>query len=93
MKTFIVTSKQLREYVEKKKSDKVFYEIISDMYLNRTFLNENVSLSKANQAILDKYRGKNVITQRVNEMLIKYGIMVENTKLIVESKSTKKKFI
>ena len=82
MKKFIVTSKQLREYVEKKKSEKIFYEIISDMYLNRRFLNENVSLTKANQAILDKYRRKNVITQRVNEMLVKYGISSENTEII-----------
>jgi hypothetical protein len=82
MKRFIVTTKQLTEYVERKKADKVFYNIMESLHKNVKFLNEGVSHKKANQSVIDDYRRKNLITPRVNEMLIKSKIMDENGEII-----------
>ena len=40
MKKFLVTKKQLNEYVERKKTEKVFYDIVESLYYNTKFLNE-----------------------------------------------------
>lgn len=82
MKRFIVTKKQLNEYIEMKKADNIFYDIIYDIYKNGKYLKENVSLEKANQNIIDKYNKKKLINTRVNESLIKFGIIDNNTKII-----------
>jgi len=82
MKKFIVTKKQLNEYVEKKHSEKVFYDIVSDIHLSHINLNENVSKQNVSQSIIDNYVRKNLITQQVNEMLIKYGIINEERQII-----------
>ena len=82
MKKFIVTTKQLTEYVERKKADKVFYNIMESLHKNVKFLNEGVSQKKANQSVIDDYRRKNLITPRVNEMLIKSKIISENGEII-----------
>jgi hypothetical protein len=77
MRTLIVTRKQLNEYVERKKAEKTFYAIVEDLHKNGKFLNESVSHSKANRAIIDNYKRKNLITPRVFEMLIKHKIINE----------------
>ena len=82
MKKFIVKKKQLNEYVETKKADKVFYEILSALHENMKNLNENVSLKGANQTVIDNYERKGLITPRVNEMLIKYNIVDEKREII-----------
>lgn len=82
MKRFLVTEAQLREYVEKKKADKIFYDIIERLHKNTTFLNENVSHKKANQSIIESYKQKNLITPRVFELLIKNKIINENHEII-----------
>jgi hypothetical protein len=82
MKRFIVTTKQLTEYVEGKKADKVFYNIMESLHKNVKFLNESVSQKKANQSVIDDYRRKNLITLRVNEMLINNKIINENGEII-----------
>lgn len=81
-KRFILTEKQLNEYVERKKEDKVFYDILFDLHENIKYLKENVSLVKANQNIIEKYNKKNLITPRINEMLIKHNIIDTNIKII-----------
>lgn len=81
-KKFIVTEKQLNEYVEKKKADVIFFDILFDVYKNKKYLKENISLDKANQNVIDKYMKKNLIAPRVNEMLIKHGITNNKTEII-----------
>ena len=77
MKRFILTEAQLLEYVEIKKSEKIFYDILEDLHKNVKFLNENISREKANLAIVENYKRKNLLTPRVIEMLIKNKIINE----------------
>lgn len=82
MKRYIVTKKQLNEYIERKKAEKTFYEIVESLHRNTKFLNENVSYKKANQSVINDYKRKNLITPRVCEMLIKSKIINENHQII-----------
>lgn len=82
MKKFIVTEKQLNEYVERKKSEKTYYNIVEMMHTNKKFLNENISLKDGNQTIINDFRRKNLITPLVFEMLIKNKIINENFEII-----------
>lgn len=82
MKNIIIKKEQLVEYLEKKKTDKVYYNIIIDLHKNRKNLNESVSLNDANQHTINNYKRKNLITPRVHEQLIKYKIINENYKII-----------
>lgn len=82
MKRFIVTKTQLTEYVERKKAEKIFYDIIENLHIFSKSLNENVSHQKANQSIIDNYNRKNLITPKVNEMLIKHGLINEMYEII-----------
>jgi len=82
MKRFIVTKAQLNEYVEKKKAEKVFYDILADLHANHKFLNENISRNHVNQSVIDNYMRKNLITPKVNEMLVKHGIINEKHQII-----------
>jgi hypothetical protein len=82
MKRFILTEAQLREYVENKKAEKVFYEIVESIHKNQKFLKEDVSHKKANQSIIHRFMGKKLINQRVAEMLIKYKITDETGQII-----------
>ena len=82
MKKFIVTQAQLNEYVEKKKSEKIFYDILESLHKNVKFLNENVSHKKANQSVVEDYERKNLITPRVYEMLVKHKIIDQKSEII-----------
>lgn len=82
MKRFIVTQQQLNEFVEKKKSEKIFYDILEELHNNVKNLNENISYKKANLTIIENYRRKNLITPKVQEMLIKYKIIDENNEIL-----------
>ena len=75
MRTFIVKKKQLIEYVENKKAENVFYDIVESLHQNVKMLNENVSQQKVNQSIIDNYKRKNLMTPLVYEMLIKNKII------------------
>jgi len=75
MKKIIVTTKQLKTFVEAKKAEKIFYDIVGDLYENKKNLNENVSIEGINQSVIDNYLRKNLINNKINEMLIKYGII------------------
>lgn len=77
MRRFIVTEEQLNEYIERKKAEKIFYNIVEDLHKNGKFLNENVSCPKANKTIIENYKRKNLITPRVFEMLVKHKIIDE----------------
>lgn len=82
MRTYIVTKKQLNEYIEKKKTQKVFYEIMESLHTNVKMLNENVSHQKANQSVIDNYKRKNLMTPLVYEMLVKNKIIDEKHQII-----------
>lgn len=83
MKRFILTKTQLNEYVENKKSEKIFFNILEDLHKNVKYLNENISQNKANLAIIENYKRKNLITPRVLEMLIKNKIFNEKQEIII----------
>jgi hypothetical protein len=83
MSRYILTEAQLLEYVEMKKSEKIFYDIVEDLHKNVRFLNENISREKANLSIIENYRRKNLLTPRVIEMLIKNKIINEKHELIL----------
>ena len=78
----ILTKKQLAEFVEKKKAEKVFYNIIEDLHKSRKYLTENVSRTSVNQTIIDNYKRKNLISPKVHEMLLKHKIINENCEII-----------
>lgn len=82
MKRLIVTKEQLNEYVEKKKTEKVFYDIIESLHKNVKFLNEGISHEKANQSVIADYERKNLITPRVHEMLVKHKIIDQKREII-----------
>lgn len=82
MKKFIVTNKQLTDFVKNKQAEKVFYEIVADLHINHKNLNESVSLMKLNKNVIDNYRRKNLVTPKVEEMLIQHGILDENKQII-----------
>lgn len=82
MKRFIVTTAQLNEFVERKKTEKVFYDIVESLHNNAKFLTENVSHEKANQSIIKDYERKGLITPMVNEMLIKHKIIDQKPEII-----------
>ena len=82
MRRIIVTNKQLANFVESKKAEKVFYDIVADLHENKKNLNESISIGGANQSVIDNYSRKNLITPKVNEMLVKYGIINEKKEII-----------
>jgi hypothetical protein len=82
MKRYILTESQLREYVEIKKSEKIFYEIVEKLHENVKYLNENISFKKANQSVLENYNKKKLITPKVYDLLIKHRIMDEKYEII-----------
>lgn len=82
MKRYLVKKSQLNEYIERKKAEKVFYDIVESLYKNVKFLNENVSQKKANQSVIKDYERKNLITPRIYEMLVKYKIIDDKNEII-----------
>lgn len=82
MKKIIVTKKQLNEYVQRKKNLKTYYAIVESLYSNSKFLNENVSLKKANQSVIDTYQKRGVITNEVFNLLRKNNIVDNNCKIL-----------
>lgn len=82
MKILKVKKEHLIEYVENKKAEKIYYNIMEDIHKNMKFLNENVSLKNANQSVVDNYKRKNLINSRVFEMLVKHKIINENYEII-----------
>jgi hypothetical protein len=82
MKRFIITKEQLKEYIERKKSEKVFYDILECLHKNSKYLNEGISHKKANQTVIDDFQRKNLITPSIYEMLMKYKIIDEKHEII-----------
>jgi hypothetical protein len=81
-KIFIVKKEQLESYIDDKKSNNTFYEIIEKLHNNKKFLNENVSIENANQSIINTYKRKGLITPKIYEMLIKHKVMNEKYEII-----------
>ena len=81
-KRFIVKKEHLVEYVEKKKAEKIFYDIVESLHKNTKFLNESISREKANQSVINNYERKNLITPRVHEMLVKHKIVDQKSEII-----------
>ncbi len=82
MRRFIVTEKQLSEYVETKRAEKIFCEIVEKLHNNGKYLNENISRNKINKAVIDDYKRKNLITPKVFEMLKGGKIIDENYEIL-----------
>jgi DNA-binding PadR family transcriptional regulator len=81
-KRYVVTEKQLREYVENKHAEKIFFNIIEDLHKNNKFLNENSLKKKANQTVINNYRRRGLISPLVEKMLEKSGILNEKHEII-----------
>ena len=82
MAKYIISKKQLNEYVERKRAEKVFYNILETIHKSEKYLNENVSRKKVNQTIINDFKRKDLITPRIHEMLVKYGVINENYEII-----------
>lgn len=82
MKRLIVTKKQLNEYVQRKKAEKVYYDIVTDIYQNKKNLTESVSIDKSNQSVIDNYRRKGFINNKVFEMLKRSKLIDNDYKII-----------
>ena len=82
MKQFILTEAQLKEFIDYKKSEKVFYNILEKIYENKKHLNKNISHKKVNQSVINDFLNKKLITSKVNEMLIENKIINENYQII-----------
>ena len=82
MKRFILTEAQLVEYVEIKKAEKIFYDIVEQIHKNQKYLKEGVSINKANQSVIDSFNKKNLVTSRVQEMLVKFRITNQKCEII-----------
>lgn len=81
-KRILVKKEQLIEYVERKKSEKIFHEIVEKLHDNRKLLKESVSYGSINQDIINDYRRKNLINSTIFEMLVKHNIMNRNYEII-----------
>jgi len=82
MKTFILKEEQLENYINNKKNEKIVNEILETIGNNKKFLNENISLKKTNQIYIDNLKRKNIITPRIQEMLISHNIINEYNEII-----------
>jgi hypothetical protein len=78
MKKIIVTKEQLQEYIENKKAEKIFNNILEDMYKNSKFLSEGISATKANKTIIENYGRKKLINSKVEKLLKEHGLIDEN---------------
>ena len=77
-KKIIVRESQLREYIKRKKNNKVFCEIIESLYKNSKFLSEHISKEKTNKSIIENYKRKGLITPEIENLLKEYQIIKEN---------------
>ena len=82
MKRFILTDAQLMEYVEIKKADKIFYDIVEQIHKNQKYLKENMSIRGANQSVIDSFNKKKLINTKVQEMLTKFRITDEKCEIM-----------
>lgn len=74
-KKIIVKESQLREYIKRKKNNKIFCEIVESLHKNSKYLSENISKEKINKSIIENYNRKGLITPDVKRMLMEYQII------------------
>ena len=77
MKKIIVTEAQLQEFVDNKKAEKIFYEIVEKIHLNEKYLTENIDHNKANKTIIESYKNKKLFITVINCNLGKYFCFCE----------------
>lgn len=82
MKRYIVTEQQLKEYVEKKKAEKVFNAILEDMHTNSKKLKEDISIVSANQTVIENYKRKKLLTPKVLKMLEEHNLFKEKGEVL-----------
>jgi len=68
--------------LEKKKSNKIYNNILTDIEKNKKFLKENISITKANQSVIDNYFRKGLINSKILNKLIENKIIKKNSKII-----------
>lgn len=68
-KRIILKKSQLEEYINKKKSQKIYEEIMVKLYHNVKFLNESINLNKANKSIIDFYEKNGKLNDSVKKLL------------------------
>jgi hypothetical protein len=78
----IVTKEQLNEHIKRKKAERIFEKIVTDIHKNTVHLKENISKDQANQSTINGYKKKNLISPLVLEMLISYNIVNEKSEII-----------
>ena len=93
MKKFIMTEAQLKEYVEYKKAEKIFYDIVEQIYKNHKYLKENVSLKGANQSVIDSFNKKKLITPTIIAILRLLSIILWCFLLDAKKPPNKKKTV
>lgn len=81
-KKFIVTEEQLKNYVERKKNEKIFAGILEEMKKNSKYLKENISLNNANQSIIDKFLNEKKITPDVKKLLKEFSIVDDDMQIL-----------
>jgi hypothetical protein len=77
-KKYIITQKQLNQYIENKQAEKIFFNIIEDLHKNSKFLNENNLRNNVNETTINNYKRRGLINPLVETMLKKHGILSEN---------------
>jgi len=81
-KKYIITKKQLQEYVEKKQAEKIFFNIVEELHNNNKFLNENTFKQKVNQTTINNYKRRGLLSPLVEDMLKKAKILNEKQEII-----------
>ncbi len=82
MKKIIITKQQLNEYVQHKKNQKVFLNILKEFRKNSKNLDDKILIDKANQTVIDLYEHRNLINEDVKKMLIEYKLIGLNNKIL-----------
>ena len=82
MKIFIVTRAQLNEYIERKKAKKVFHSILERMNKNSKFLSKQISINKANQTVIESYKSRKLLSKKVSNILVEYGLIDDKGQII-----------
>jgi hypothetical protein len=82
MKKIIITKRQLREYIERKKNKKIFLQILKEFRLNSKNLNESISLTSANQSVIDLYIKRGLFNDEIKKMLMEYKQIDVNNKIL-----------
>lgn len=82
MGRIIITKKQLNEYLNKKKNEKYFYQILESIYFGNTNLKSDSQKLNYKQSIIDNLVNKGIMTKSLHESLVKHNIINDDLKII-----------